>query len=209
MKYFTTKKIGKYEIVSAFCRAPIDPELTKQAIEQPLKESKEWENLFNLGQKKFGLMRKLSKAKSPEYEAIQQDLASVEQQILNADNEFLKKRRKLYEEHAVYSQPADGIMVNNDEKKELINKFINANVKGNYVTLDGNIVTRQEVMQSEIDCLTKEQKNNRKQHELTKALSASVQMKNELEVTGDPDAVKKSMDYYNEQKEKIDRKYGG
>lgn len=207
MKYFTTRKIGEYEIITGFGQAPIDPEMTKQKIEPMLKESKEWEALFNLGQKKFALMQQLSKSKSPKYEQLQQNLFTVETDLLSADQEFLKKRKELYQEHAVYAQPADGILINSDIRKEVYKKFINK--KNGYVTSSGDFVSKEEVEKSYIASLTKEEKNNRTQHELAKALSESVTLKNELEVTGDPDAVKKSMDYYNEKKKTIEEKYGG
>jgi hypothetical protein len=55
--------------------------------------------------------------------------------------------------------------------------------------------------------LTQEEKEAEKNIMIDNALKASVQMRNELEILGDPDALQKSQDWYNAEVVKIEEKY--
>lgn len=220
---FQNQKYKDQRIV-AFVGAnpPIDPEETKIKIQPLILESDEFKAHQKLADSKMELLnrhqklldeyrihrRNATKVKeiNDEYALVGTQLNELEPQLVSSFEQIEAKRYKLFNKHAVHSAPGNSILISDDDAKEWL-KLLHS-VKQNELLLENKEIIKKEQFEiSRISELSNEKKQNEKTIKISLLVKKAIAMRSELEIQSDPEALTKSQQWFNAEKQKIEDLY--
>lgn len=224
---FSNRKYKDQRIVKYLNNnAPIDPEETKQKIRPLFEQSKEFKKQQKLALQKSQLHKRQQELISQysgkiryrvldakkrieikeEYIEIGEKLKILEKQIVDHAKNTENIYRKLFKINAVYSAPGNAILLNNQKMKHW-NKLIQNLKNGELLLEDGTVITKKQFEKERISNLSDDEKAYELQSGLAQKIRLATQMRNNLEIQKDLDALKKSQDWFAAEKEKLEELY--
>ncbi len=223
---FSNRRYKGQRIVKCISdKAPIDPEETKKKIQPVFEKSEEYKKQQELSAQKVALFKEQhslnveyarsfessSKVKRREqikkrYEAINQELAVLEDKLIEHSKITERTYQELFQKKAVYSTPRNALLIDK-EKKEYWEKALQSLKPSELILMDKTIITLEQIEIERIASLTDEKKEKEKNGLIAMAMSQAIQLRNQLEILNDEKALDKSQKWFEAEKAKIEEQY--
>jgi len=233
MKYlqFSNQKYkGKRLVAFIGENAPVDPEETKLKLKplfirtdeykkqqefsaqkaalmaEQIKVNKKYNRKVNLKTGKFRGSRQEKDELHAEFHEIGRKLEELESEIVEHAKKADEAYRQLFQEHKVCSAPRGAILLDKEALKKWSDLFSKLQ-SDECLCEDGEIVFLADLEAERIAGLSETEKEREKNDIFARKVRAAIQFKNELEIQGDEEALKKSQEWLKLEKAKIEEQY--
>jgi hypothetical protein len=208
MRVITTKRIGEYEIVVNLAEPPVDPEASKQRVNDAIWSTDEGKRLTEhkceMGDLECKAVEAHKKRRSKRYKELRKAQSELTPKLHDAARQFDRKYKELLRELVVYSTPRGAETISDwaDLEHSL------SNCPADCVVLrDGSTVPRKTVEMSRIDNLS-DRERTAEVAELYQILTQeAVQRRATAEVQGKTDALESAQTWLAEKAKEIEDLY--
>lgn len=209
---------------------PVDPEMTKIKVDPLFKKSTEFAEQAELAEQKFALMKRqiainarynenvnhetghwrgpkeLQDKLKQEFLSLNEPLADIEKQLVEHAKICEAKQRRLRIENAVYSAPGNSILLDSEQALKW-KKLISEKGDDRILLENEKYVSFAEIEAERVAGLSPAAREHEMKLKIGEVMAQSMHLRNQLEISGDGEALTKAQEWFAAEKAKIERQY--